>query len=105
MRRRSAVTMARAGRASAGAAVVPAGDRVRFPVNPFQSGAHFQSPVGASLGPLLQESWCRHLRRKHSFTLPGDFDGDKAEAGLDGGVLALSLPKKANGSTRKIAIS
>ncbi len=40
-----------------------------------------------------------------SFTLPGDFDGDKAEAGLDDGVLALSLPKKANGSTRRIAIS
>lgn len=40
-----------------------------------------------------------------SFTLPGDFDGDKAKADLDDGVLTLSLPKKANGSTRRITVS
>lgn len=40
-----------------------------------------------------------------SFTLPGDFDSAKAQARYDNGVLALSLPKKANGSSRKIKVS
>ncbi len=40
-----------------------------------------------------------------SFTLPGEFDGAKAEAHYDGGVLSLSLPKRANGSVRKISVS
>ncbi len=44
-------------------------------------------------------------RTYRSFTLPGDFDGEKAKADLDDGVLSLSLPKKANGSTRRIPVS
>lgn len=40
-----------------------------------------------------------------SFTLPGDVDSAKAKARSDNGVLTLSLPKKANGSTRRIAVS
>jgi HSP20 family protein len=40
-----------------------------------------------------------------SFTLPGDFDDAKVDARYEGGVLTLSLPKKATGSTRKITVS
>lgn len=40
-----------------------------------------------------------------SFTLPGDFDGAKVDARYDGGVLSLSLPKKSNGSVRRISVS
>ena len=40
-----------------------------------------------------------------SFTLPGDLDGAKADARYDQGVLTLTLPKKSNGGTRKIAVS
>ena len=40
-----------------------------------------------------------------AFTLPNDLDGAKAEAQYEKGVLTLTLPKKGNGSTRKIAVS
>lgn len=40
-----------------------------------------------------------------SFTLPGEFDSAKADAHCDNGVLSLNLPKRANGSARKIAVS
>ncbi|MCW8806603.1 MAG: Hsp20/alpha crystallin family protein [Rhodanobacter sp.] len=39
-----------------------------------------------------------------SFTLPGDFDSAKVDAHYEVGVLALSLPKKADGGTRKIKV-
>lgn len=39
-----------------------------------------------------------------SFTLPGDLDSAKAEAHCEAGVLTLTLPKKQNGSSRKIAV-
>ena len=40
-----------------------------------------------------------------SFTLPSDLDAAKAEAHYEHGVLTLTLPKKSNGGTRKIAVS
>lgn len=40
-----------------------------------------------------------------SFTLPGDFDSTKVDARYEAGVLMLSLPKKAGGSTRRITVS
>ena len=40
-----------------------------------------------------------------SFTLPAEVDRDKAEARYENGVLTLSLPKKQNGSARKLAVS
>lgn len=40
-----------------------------------------------------------------AFTLPGDLDSTKADAHYENGVLSLTLPKKKNGSTRKIAVS
>jgi len=40
-----------------------------------------------------------------SFTLPSELDSTKADARYDNGVLTLTLPKKKNGTTRKIAIS
>lgn len=40
-----------------------------------------------------------------AFTLPSDLDSTKSEARYEGGVLTLTLPKKHNGGTRKIAIS
>ena len=40
-----------------------------------------------------------------SFSLPNDLDGSKAEAQYEKGVLMLTLPKKGNGSSRKIAVS
>lgn len=40
-----------------------------------------------------------------SFSLPGEVDSNKAEAHYENGVLTLTLPKKANGSARKLAVS
>jgi len=40
-----------------------------------------------------------------SFTLPVDLDSVKSEAKYDEGVLILTLPKKGNGGSRKIAVS
>lgn len=40
-----------------------------------------------------------------AFTLPSDLDSSKADAHYEGGVLHLTLPKKPNGSTRKITVS
>ena len=40
-----------------------------------------------------------------AFSLASDLDGGKAEAHYDKGVLTLTLPKKHNGGTRKIAVS
>jgi HSP20 family protein len=40
-----------------------------------------------------------------SFTLPGDVDAKGAKAEYKDGLLSLTLPKKANGSAQRIAIS
>lgn len=40
-----------------------------------------------------------------SFSLPNEVDSGKAEAHYENGVLTLKLPKKANGSARKLAVS
>lgn len=40
-----------------------------------------------------------------AFSLPGDVDGNRTEARYDKGVLMLTLPKKENGSARRIAVS
>lgn len=40
-----------------------------------------------------------------AFTLPSELDSSKAEAHYDNGVLTLKLPKKKNGSSRKVAVS
>jgi len=40
-----------------------------------------------------------------SFSLPDEVDNDKATARYEGGVLTLELPKKGNGSARKLTIS
>jgi len=40
-----------------------------------------------------------------SFSLPTDLDAAKAEAKYDAGVLTLTLPKKSNGGSRKIAVN
>ena len=40
-----------------------------------------------------------------SFTLPTDVERDKAEAHYENGVLSLVLPKKQNGSARKLTVS
>ncbi|TAN25187.1 MAG: Hsp20/alpha crystallin family protein [Castellaniella sp.] len=40
-----------------------------------------------------------------SFSLPTEVDSGKAEAHYENGVLMLTLPKKANGSARKLAVS
>ena len=40
-----------------------------------------------------------------SFSLPDEVDSDKASARYEGGVLTLELPKKGNGSARKLTIS
>lgn len=40
-----------------------------------------------------------------AFTLPSDLDSATAEAHYDSGVLALTLPKKKNGSSRKIEVN
>lgn len=40
-----------------------------------------------------------------SFTLPTEVESAKAEARYENGVLSLKLPKKANGTTRKLTVS
>lgn len=40
-----------------------------------------------------------------SFVLPGDFDAATANAHYADGVLTLTLPKKSNGSARRIAVA
>lgn len=40
-----------------------------------------------------------------SFTLPTDLDNAKADAHYENGVLHLTLPKKSNGGSRRIAVS
>lgn len=40
-----------------------------------------------------------------SFTLPGDVDASAAKAEYKDGVLSLVLPKKANGSAKRVAVS
>lgn len=40
-----------------------------------------------------------------SFTLPGDVDGRAAKADYKDGILNLTLPKKANGSAKRIVVS
>jgi HSP20 family protein len=40
-----------------------------------------------------------------AFTLPSDLDSTKADAHYENGVLFLTLPKKSNGGTRRIAVS
>lgn len=52
---------------------------------------------------LHTERYCGTAFR--SFTLPQDIDRAKAQASYDNGVLALTLPKKPNGNSRKITIS
>jgi HSP20 family protein len=39
-----------------------------------------------------------------AFTLPSDVDDAKTEAHYENGVLSLTLPKKANGQSRRIAV-
>lgn len=43
-------------------------------------------------------------KSRRVFSLPGEVDGTKAEARYDKGVLSITLPKKANGQSRKIAV-
>ena len=40
-----------------------------------------------------------------TFVTPGDVDEGKAQAHYENGVLLLTLPKKANGNSRKIAVN
>ena len=39
-----------------------------------------------------------------AFSLPADVDGSKAEARYENGVLTVTLPKKSNGHSHKIAV-
>lgn len=52
---------------------------------------------------ICTERYYGHVYR--AFTLPSDLDGSKAEAHYENGVLTLTLPKKTNGSSRKIAVN
>ena len=51
---------------------------------------------------IVERSWGKAYR---AFALPADIDGDRTEARYDKGVLSLTLPKKTNGSARRIAVS
>jgi HSP20 family protein len=51
---------------------------------------------------VVERSWGRAYR---AFALPVDIDRERTEARYDKGVLTLTLPKKANGSAHKIAVS
>ncbi len=51
---------------------------------------------------IVERSWGKAYR---AFALPADIDGNRTEARYDKGVLALRLPKQANGNARRIAVS
>lgn len=51
---------------------------------------------------IAERSWGKAYR---AFALPADVEGDRTEARYDKGVLTLTLPKKANGNVRRIAVS
>lgn len=51
---------------------------------------------------VVERSWGKAYR---AFALPTDIDGNRTEARYDKGVLTLKLPKQANGSARRIAVS
>lgn len=51
---------------------------------------------------VVERSWGKAYR---AFALPSDIDGNRTEARYDKGVLALTLPKKANGNARRITVS
>ncbi len=51
---------------------------------------------------VLERAYGRAYR---AFALPGEVDGTRTEARYDKGVLTLTLPKKENGSARRIAVS
>ena len=50
---------------------------------------------------VAERSWGRAYR---AFALPAGVDGNRAEARYDKGVLTLTLPKKADGNARRIAV-
>ncbi len=52
---------------------------------------------------LVSERYVGRIYR--AFNLPTDVDSDKADAHYEGGVLTLTLPKKANGSSHRITVS
>lgn len=52
----------------------------------------------------MMRSERRYGEMYRSFTLPQDVDEDKAEARYQDGVLSLTLPKKAGGASKQIAI-
>ena len=52
---------------------------------------------------IYTERSCGRLFR--AFSLPGDVDADAATAQYEGGVLLLTLPKKTDGSARRINVS
>ena len=52
---------------------------------------------------LYTERYFGRLYR--AFTLPNEVDSAKADAHYENGVLTLMLPKKGNGSARRIAVS
>ncbi|WHZ18104.1 MAG: hypothetical protein OJF55_000253 [Rhodanobacteraceae bacterium] len=51
---------------------------------------------------IVERSYGKAYR---AFALPGEVDGARTEAHYDKGVLALTLPKKVNGGTRRITVS
>lgn len=52
---------------------------------------------------LVSERYTGRVYR--AFSLPTEVDSSKADAHYEGGVLTLTLPKKPNGSHRRIAVS
>lgn len=52
---------------------------------------------------IYTERSCGRVFR--SFSLPGDIDAAGSSAQYEGGVLTLTLPKKTDGSTRRISVS
>ncbi|MCP1375276.1 Hsp20/alpha crystallin family protein [Dyella lutea] len=51
---------------------------------------------------LVNERYVGRVFR--AFSLPAEVDSSKAEARYEGGVLTLTLPKKPNGSSQRIAV-
>ena len=62
-----------------------------------------ETKKGEGTNEVYSERWYGKVYR--AFTLPMDVDAAKAEANCSNGVLTLKLPKKANGSSRRIAVS
>jgi HSP20 family protein len=73
--------------------------------NQVSIGAEVRREKETKQGETVVYSERYYGKAYRSFALPVEVDSGKAEAQYEGGVLSLTLPKKQNGGSRRIAVS